>query len=81
MLTTQECQIHSTWFLNNVANVKLTDHRSIHKIFHVTDIENLLERENLKEYINDIFLNLINQSNNITDNFLMNINFIVYKIF
>ena len=46
-------KIHSTWFFNNVVNVKLTEHERIHKIFHVTDIENLLETDNLEEYINN----------------------------
>ena len=35
--------IHSTWFFSNVVNIKLTEHGRIHKIFHVTDIDNLLE--------------------------------------
>ena len=46
-------KIHSTWFFNNVVNIKLTEHGRIHKIFHVTDIENLLEIDNLEEYINN----------------------------
>ena len=46
-------KIHSTWFFNNVINIKLTEHGRIHKIFHVTDIENLLEIDNLEEYINN----------------------------
>ena len=46
-------KIHSTWFFNNVVNAKLTEHGRIHKIFHVTDIENLLETDNLEEYINN----------------------------
>ena len=46
-------KIHSTWFFNNAVNIKLTEHGRIHKIFHVTDIENLLEIDNLEEYINN----------------------------
>ena len=46
-------KIHSTWFFNNVINIKLKEHGRIHKIFHVTDIENLLEIDNLEEYINN----------------------------
>ena len=46
-------KIHSTWFSSNVVNIKLTKHGRIHKIFHVTDIENLLETGNLEEYINN----------------------------
>ena len=44
-------KIHSTWFFNNVVNLKLTEHERIHKIFHVTDIEKLLEIDNLEDYI------------------------------
>ena len=47
-------KIHSTWFSNNAVNLKLTEHGRIHKIFHVTDIENLLEIDNLEEHINNI---------------------------
>ena len=43
----------TVWFFKNVANVKLTEHGRIHKVFHVTDFENLLETDNLKEYINN----------------------------
>ena len=46
-------KIHSTWFFNNAVNIKFTEHGRIHKIFHVTDIENLLEIGNLEEYINN----------------------------
>ena len=47
-------KIHSTWFFNNVVNLKLSEHGRIHKIFHVTDIENLLEIDNLEDYINNV---------------------------
>ena len=46
-------KIHSTWFFNNVIKIKLTEHERTHKIFRVTDIENLLEIDNLEEYINN----------------------------
>ena len=46
-------KMHSTWFFNSVINIKLTEHERIHKIFHVTDIENLMEIDNLEEYINN----------------------------
>ena len=36
-------KIHFTWFFHNVLNIKLTEHERIHKMFHVTDIESLLE--------------------------------------
>ena len=47
-------KIHCTWFFNNVLNLKLSEHGRIHKIFHVTDIENLLEIDNLEDYINNV---------------------------
>ena len=47
-------KIHFTWFFNNVIKIKLTEHGRIHKMFHVTDIENLLEIDNLEEYINNV---------------------------
>ena len=47
-------KIHSTWFFNNVVNLKLTEDGRIYKIFHVTGIENLLEIDNLEQYINDV---------------------------
>ena len=47
-------KIHSTWFFNNVVNLKLIEHGRIYKIFHVKDIENLLERDNLEECINNV---------------------------
>ena len=57
-------KIRSTWFFSNVVNIKLTEHGRRHKIFHVTDIESLLEIDSLKEYMNNAsFFNLINQSN------------------
>ena len=30
-------KINSTWFFNDVVNIKLTEHGRLHKIFHVTD--------------------------------------------
>ena len=44
-------KIHSTWFFNNVINIKLIEHGRIHKIFHVADIKNLLEIDNLEKLI------------------------------
>ena len=46
-------KMHSTWLFNNVVNIKLTEHGRTHKILHVTDIENLLEIDNMEEYINN----------------------------
>ena len=45
-------KIHSIWFFNNVINIKLAENGRIHEIFHVTETENLLEIDNLEEYIN-----------------------------
>ena len=59
-------KIHRDWVFNNVVNVKLTVHRRIHKIFHVTDINNLLEIDNLEEYINNAYSYLIINMINIT---------------
>ena len=52
--------------------------------YYVTDIEILSETRNQKKYFNDDSFDLNNQSNNITYteyNFLINRNFIVYKMF
>ena len=45
-------KIHSTWFYNNAVNIKLTENWRIHKIFHIIDIENLLDIDNLDELLN-----------------------------
>ena len=51
-------KIHSTRFFNNVVNLKLTQYERICKIFHVTDMNNLLEIDgidgNFKEYIDNV---------------------------
>ena len=46
-------KIHSTWFFNNIVNVKRMEHGRIHKIFHITDTQNLLETNNLEGYVNN----------------------------
>ena len=46
-------KIHCTWFFNNAATIKMMEPGRIHKIFHVTDIENLLEIDDLEKYINN----------------------------
>ena len=45
-------KIHSTWFYNNAVNIKLTENGRIHKIFHIIDIEKLLDNYNLDELLN-----------------------------
>ena len=47
-------KIHSTWFFNNVVKLKLTEHGRIYKIFHVADVENFLQVDNLEEYISNV---------------------------
>ena len=44
-------EIYSTWFYNNVVNIKLTG-MGEHKIFQITDIEKLLDTGNLEEFLN-----------------------------
>ena len=48
--------MHSTLSLNNAVNIKLTEDGRIYKILHVTHIENLLETNKLKDYINNTSL-------------------------
>ena len=45
-------KIHSTWFYNNAANIKLTENGRIHKIFHIIGREKLLDIDNLDEFLN-----------------------------
>ena len=44
-------KIHSTWFYNNAVNIKLTENGRIYKIFHIIDIEKLLDIDNLDELL------------------------------
>ena len=44
--------IHSTWFYNNAGNIKLTENGRTDKIFHISDIEKLLDIDNLDEFLN-----------------------------
>ena len=46
-------KIHSTWFWNNVINVKLNERSQPAKIYHIIDIEKLLGVDNLDEFINN----------------------------
>ena len=46
-------KIHSTWFFNNVLNIKLTDVSEPKKIFHKKDIEELLNIENIDEFLSN----------------------------
>ena len=46
-------KIHSTWFWNNVVNIKLSERSNPVKIFDIIDIEKLLGIDNLDDFINN----------------------------
>ena len=46
-------KIDSTWFWNNVINVKLNERIHPAKIYHIIDIEKLLDVDNLDDFINN----------------------------
>ena len=46
-------KIHSTWFRNNVINVKLNERSQPVKIYHIIDIKKLLGVDNLDEFISN----------------------------
>ena len=46
-------KIPSTWFWNNVINVKLNERSQTAKIYHITDIKKLLGVDNLDDFINN----------------------------
>ena len=62
--SSRKIQIHSTWFFNDVVNVRLTKHGRIHKVFHITDNENLLKQTIWRSTLVMLLFNLMNQSNN-----------------
>ena len=41
------------WFFNNTLNVKLIENGPITKIFHISDLENLLQVDNIEELIDN----------------------------
>ena len=47
----KSAKIHSSWFINNALNVKLSQNGDIHKIFHITDLEELIGIDNVAEFI------------------------------
>ena len=47
-------KIHSTWFYNSTLHIKFVENGPIQKIFHPTDIEEVLGFDNLDEYINNV---------------------------
>ena len=46
-------KLFSFSFFNNISNVKLIENGPITKIFHITDLENLLQVNNIEELINN----------------------------
>lgn len=46
-------KIHATWFYNNVINMKLHENDRPTKIYHKCDIEELLQVENIDEFLRD----------------------------
>ena len=46
-------KIHSTWFWNNIINVKLNERSQPAKIYHIIDIEKLLSVDNLDDFISN----------------------------
>ena len=46
-------KIHSTWFWNNVVNIKLSERSNPVKTFDIIDIEKLLGIDNLDDFINN----------------------------
>ena len=49
-------KIHSTWFWNNVVNVKLSERSNPVKIFHIIDNEKPLGIDSLDDFINNTSL-------------------------
>ena len=48
-------KIHSTWFWNNAANVKLTERSNPVKNFHIIDLEKLFGIGNLDDFISNTY--------------------------
>ena len=46
--------IFSFWFFNNILNVKLLENGPITKIFHISDLENLLQIDSIEELFNNL---------------------------
>ena len=45
-------KLFSFWFFNNMLNVKLIENGLVTKIFHIIDLENLLQVDSIEELIN-----------------------------
>ena len=48
-------KIHSTWFQNNVINVKLNERSQPVKIYHIIGIKKLLDVDILDKFINNTY--------------------------
>ena len=46
-------KLFSFWFFNNTLNVKLIENGPITKIFHISDLENLLQINSIEELLNN----------------------------
>ena len=46
--------VDSTWFFNNVINIRLTPSSRIVKIFHNSDIEKLIKVDNIDDYLSNL---------------------------
>ena len=47
-------KLFSFWVFNNTLNVKLTENGPITKIFHISDLENLLQVDSIEELLNNL---------------------------
>ena len=45
-------KIHSTWFFNNIGNLKSTNNSSVYKLSQTDGIDNLFRVVNLEEFVN-----------------------------
>ena len=46
-------KLFSFWFFNNTLNVKFIENNPITKIFHISDLENLLQINSIEELLNN----------------------------
>ena len=49
-------KLFSFWFFNNTLNVKLVENGPVTKMFHIIDLENLLQVNSIEELINNLLL-------------------------
>ena len=47
-------KLFSFWVFNNTLNVKLTENGPITKIFHISDLENLLQVDSIEELLSNL---------------------------